>query len=240
MKTICAEEVSELVFKNIITCHGCPTHILTDQGTQFTSAMIQDLCKRFKIQEIEASAYHPQTNGKCERFNRFLNNCLSILTKKDQSNWDDMLDLAVMAYRTTVHDIMKETPFYLLYGRDAILPNDVVFGVKPTRTDAVEDPDDFATRKIELAAKLKQAYEEVSHRHLDKTSKYTIRYDLRHQVPSKRLRHVAPSSSQERSKQETFAKVGGPFSRGSSSGQCNVRNRRPGRNCSKSPRAAFA
>jgi transposase InsO family protein len=142
--------------------------------------MFQDLCTRFKIQKIEASAYHPQTKGKCERFNRFLNNCLSILTKKDQSNWDDMLDLAVMAYRTTVHDIMEETPFYLLYGRDAILPNDVVFGVKPTRTDPVEDPDDFATRKIELAAKLKQAYEEVSHRRLDKTNKYKIRYDMRH------------------------------------------------------------
>jgi hypothetical protein len=49
MKTICAEEVSELVFKNIITRHGCPTRILlTDQGTQFTSAMFEDLCKIFK------------------------------------------------------------------------------------------------------------------------------------------------------------------------------------------------
>jgi transposase InsO family protein len=70
MKAICAEEFSELVFKNIITRHGCLTHILTDQGTQFTSDMFQDLCKRFKIQKIEASAYHPQTNDYAKDLSR--------------------------------------------------------------------------------------------------------------------------------------------------------------------------
>ncbi len=56
----------------MISRHGCPTNVLTDQGAQFTAQVFQKLLKEFVIVKLEGNAYHKQTNGKTERFNRFL------------------------------------------------------------------------------------------------------------------------------------------------------------------------
>jgi len=71
LKTLEAEETANLFFKLIITKHGCPTKILTDQGSQFTSKLLKNLCSRLKITKLQASSKHPQTNSKAERFMSF-------------------------------------------------------------------------------------------------------------------------------------------------------------------------
>jgi transposase InsO family protein len=113
----------------IIIRHGCPSRILTDKGTQFTSGLFKRLCERYHITKVQTSSLHPQTNGKVERFNRYLVNTLSILSNKNQLNWDEMVDYCLFAYRTTINATIEETPFFLLYGRDAVLPQDLLFGI---------------------------------------------------------------------------------------------------------------
>lgn len=76
LKSLEAAEVVNAVHKLIITRHGCPNKILTDQGTQFTSDQFKNFCRKYKIEKLTASSQHPQTNGKVERFNRYLNNAL--------------------------------------------------------------------------------------------------------------------------------------------------------------------
>jgi transposase InsO family protein len=124
LKTLEASETAEAIFKIIILRHGCPHRILTDQGTQFSSNLFKHLCSKYGIKKVQTSALHPQTNGKVERFNRYLVNTLSIITDKNQLNWDEMLDYCVFAYRTTINATIEETPFFLIYGRDAVLPQD--------------------------------------------------------------------------------------------------------------------
>ena len=102
---------------------------MTDKGTQFTSKLIQHLLKKFNIIKLETSAYHPQTNGKVERFNRFIATALSFLVNSQHDDWDKYIDLCLLAYRVTVNRIVNETPFYLLYGRDPVLPCDIMFDV---------------------------------------------------------------------------------------------------------------
>ena len=48
---------------------------------------------------------------------------LSKLVEKRGKNWDELLDLVLLAYRTTPHTSTGESPFFLLYGRDARLPS---------------------------------------------------------------------------------------------------------------------
>ncbi len=75
------------------------------------------------------SALHPQTNGKAERLIRFLVNSLSLLYKEDQTDWDDAFYCCLFAYTTTLQRIIQETPFFLLNGREVVLPGYIMFGL---------------------------------------------------------------------------------------------------------------
>ena len=50
---------------------------------------------------------------------------LSVYTEKDQRNWDRRLQMVLFAYRTSMQDTVRETPFRLVYGREARLPSDL-------------------------------------------------------------------------------------------------------------------
>ena len=65
-----AEKTVEFIYTEIICRHGCPKIILTDQGSHFKNKLMNGLCEKFKIKHSMSSAYHPQTNGLVERFNR--------------------------------------------------------------------------------------------------------------------------------------------------------------------------
>jgi transposase InsO family protein len=155
LKTLEAAETADAEFKMIILRHGCPTRILTDQGTQFSCGLFKRLCDKFKITKVRTSALHPQTNGKVERFNRYLVDTLSITTDKNQLNWDEMLSYCVFAYCTTINATIKKKPFFLLYGRDAVLPQDLVFGVyKSEPTTQAEDSMDIVDYKMNVLSPL--------------------------------------------------------------------------------------
>lgn len=65
-----------LAFQNAISKHGAPSHILTDNGTQFTPArnpgsengLFAQFCADNNIKHILGRVHHPQTNGKIERW----------------------------------------------------------------------------------------------------------------------------------------------------------------------------
>ena len=68
-----------------------------------------------------SSPYHPQTNGLVERFNRTLCESLAKVSQKE-NEWDEHIESVLFAYRTTKHNTTKKTPFFMVYGREAILP----------------------------------------------------------------------------------------------------------------------
>ena len=85
LKTLEAQETVNAIFKEIIVRHGCPSQILTDRGTQFSANLFEEFCRKLKIKHPKISSLHPQTNGKCERFNRFLKNALAtVINYQDQ------------------------------------------------------------------------------------------------------------------------------------------------------------
>lgn len=83
------------------------------------------MCDYFKINKIKTTSYHPQTNGLTEKFNQTLCRMLSSYTNDHQTNWDIFLPIVLFAYRTSVQKSSKESPFRLLFARDARLPSDV-------------------------------------------------------------------------------------------------------------------
>ena len=44
--------------------------------------------------------------------------------------WDECIDSALIAYRTTKHATTRVTPFLLVYGREAVLPIDEPYDLR--------------------------------------------------------------------------------------------------------------
>jgi transposase InsO family protein len=66
------------LFEDIFFLFGVPKEIVTDGGPQFTSQLIAELTKKYKIHHRITSPYHPQENGQVESTNKVIE---GILTK---------------------------------------------------------------------------------------------------------------------------------------------------------------
>ena len=152
LKEISAATIMRKFIKHIVNNEGLPSQILTDRGSNFQSLAMQELCKQLGIKQLRTTAYHPQTDGAVERFNRTLGDMLTAHVAHNPSIWDEHLDYVVVAYNRTPHSSTGETPFYLLKGRDALEPSDLR---PPMRNRLIEDQNNIFTQQwheaIELA-----------------------------------------------------------------------------------------
>ena len=73
------------LWDKFIVHYGLPKKILMDQGHNFRSQLVADLCKLMGTQKVQTSPFHPQTNGQCERFNSILINMLGTIPKEKKS-----------------------------------------------------------------------------------------------------------------------------------------------------------
>jgi len=62
-------------------------------------------------------AYHPQTNGQVEWFNRTLKTMIAKFVNSRQDNWDIYLLAFLFTYRTSPHKSMGHTPYEVMLGR---------------------------------------------------------------------------------------------------------------------------
>jgi hypothetical protein len=85
-----------------------------------------NVCDLLGISRSFSSPGHPEGNGQVERFNRFLVAGLYCLMNKKQNDWDTQLPALLFAYRTSLHPTVGETPYFLNFGRDPILPGDLL------------------------------------------------------------------------------------------------------------------
>ena len=125
-----AMSIAGVLCKEFLPRHSCPRIILSDQGTEYCNEVINVLSREMNIHRVRTAPYHPQTNGKTERFHRAMNDMLAKTVRPDHSDWDECIAAALMAYRTSVNDTTRFTPFFLVYGRDPILPLDTLLRPK--------------------------------------------------------------------------------------------------------------
>ena len=147
-----AETIARVLTERWILEYGEPMQVHADQGTNFESALIKELCKIHGIEKTRTSPYHPQADGMVEKFNKTLVDLLKSICE-DPTEWDEKLPIACAAYNSTVHDTSGYTPNMLMFGHELrhsqskIVPEPCVQKETGTYSDYVR--------------KLKQRYEVV-------------------------------------------------------------------------------
>ena len=64
-----ASVVAKIFLRDQLLVHyGWPHQILTDQGRNFESKLVQELCELAQVKKLRTTPYRPETSGACERF----------------------------------------------------------------------------------------------------------------------------------------------------------------------------
>ncbi|XP_058448821.1 uncharacterized protein LOC131428795 [Malaya genurostris] len=116
--------VAQTFVDHYICKFGTPAELVTDNGTNFVSSLMKNVCKILKIKKITTSTYHPQANL-VERSNRELKTYLRQYVGSDPTTWDQLLPFFTFEYNTTINSSTGYTPFELLYGKRANIPNSI-------------------------------------------------------------------------------------------------------------------
>jgi transposase InsO family protein len=126
-----ANVVTTFFVNRVVLRHGLPETMISDRGKCFLANLTQSTLHKLGVKHKTTSSYHPQTNGQVERMNHTLAMMISMYVAEDQKDWDEQLPYICFAYNTSRQDTTGFSPFFLLYGREAILPIDVFLGAQP-------------------------------------------------------------------------------------------------------------
>jgi transposase InsO family protein len=119
-----AETVAEKL-KKLFLREGAPQELLSDQGSNYRSQLVQSLVSQLGIKQLQTAAYNPKANGLAESENKILANMIACCIKETQQDWADCLPFITYAYNTSIHSTTNEIPFYIYHGRDARDPDSI-------------------------------------------------------------------------------------------------------------------
>ena len=134
-----AKTVAWVLVNSWIKNWGVPSKIVSDQGKQFDGELFAALCNLLETKKCRTTPYHPQCNGKIERFHRTLKEAIMATSPDD---WYTALPLVLLSLRNTFKEDLGASPANLVYGTDLTAPYDLI--AKPDMP--AELPLDFAQK----------------------------------------------------------------------------------------------
>ena len=89
LKDIETETVAEALV-TMFTRVGIPEEVLSDQGSQFMSAVMKEVSRLLSLTQLVTTPYHPMCNGLVERFNETLKAMLKRMCSERPKDWADI------------------------------------------------------------------------------------------------------------------------------------------------------
>jgi len=150
IKHATSEAAIKILEECIIFKHSCPVEIVCDQGSAFTSSAFREFCANYHIKVLQTTAYHPNTNGVCERANGTLKRIIGKYVNDKHKDWDRYVNRAAFSMNIAIHSVTRKSPYFLLYGREPMLPCDTAL---PTLMSHLDDEPENTMRRATKAVR---------------------------------------------------------------------------------------
>jgi ribonuclease HI len=162
LATITSVTVQKFFWQNIVCRFGVPKAITVDNGTQFDAEAFKEFCDQIGTKIHFASVRHPESNGLVERANGIImTGIMKLIFNQPRGKWPEELIKVAWSHNTTVSRSTGFTPFKLLFGDEAITPEEAKTGSIRTTT-STEDEVDYHVVKDTIEGVRLQAVENIN------------------------------------------------------------------------------
>src|SRR3954454_4259841 len=135
----------------LVVRFGLPHSIITDKATNFAQGELKEYCHEEGIRLDLAYVSHPQSNGQVERVNALIlggiKTRLKALLRRAAGAWAEQLPSVLWSLRTTPNRSTGFTPYFMVYGAEAILPSDILHDAP--RVAAYDEDDAEESRRLD-------------------------------------------------------------------------------------------
>jgi ribonuclease HI len=161
LATITSVTVQKFFWQNIVCRFGVPKAITVDNETQFDAEALKESCDQIGTKIHFASVRHPESNGLVERANgTIMTGIMKLIFNQPKGKWPEELIKVVWSHNTTVSRSTGFMPFKLLFGDEAITPEEAKTG--SIRTTSTEDEVDYHVAKDTIEGVRLQAVENIN------------------------------------------------------------------------------
>ena len=113
-----AQTTAKIILDKWFARHDTPARMQSDNATNFTAEIAQELMKASQVTKVTSTPAHPRGNGLVERQNRTLLTLLRVNTLHRMQDWDDHIDGVIGAYNSTRHATTGFSPYMLRHGAE--------------------------------------------------------------------------------------------------------------------------
>ena len=185
-----ADAVAKAFRERVLARFGRPVEVTTDNGAEY-KAEFHQLCLDLGIDHRLITPGHPEANGMAEHSVQVLKEGLrKYVLEHGVAAWPDHLPVIEFGYRTTPERATGFSPYFLVYGRNPVYPQQARALLESAEMD-VEDPEAMFLLITERAAVLQETMPVAYERAAAAQHKNAIRYQRvrRRDLPPRQHRY---------------------------------------------------
>ena len=146
--------------KDIVVRFGLPHSIITDNGSNLSQGELEEYCMEMGIRLDLASVAHPQSNGQVERTDGLIlqgiKPRLEAPLQRTAGAWADEFPSMLWSLRTMPNRPTGFTPFFLVYGAEAILPSDILHDSPRVTAYDEDDAEESRQLSVDIAEEVRE------------------------------------------------------------------------------------
>ena len=123
------QTIAKAHVERVFGIFGPPGTLHCDQGPEFENKAVKQLQDVFGYKKTKTTSYRPQGNSVSESMHSTLHAMLPMYSNIAQNIWAEALPFLQLAHNTSFSSTIHETPFFLMFGRQARLPINIIFGI---------------------------------------------------------------------------------------------------------------